>query len=423
MTDEKESAERFQGQVVRREQARLDELTLLRKKREASQKLQVEMKRVAECREEVPWERTAELLQMGADAMEEQQELHSLADEYDEARTWLRKCGYEWSSAVEGLPRLVDMMKNMLTHREGIHSHLHAALTHLGVSEEWITELQSGHTDEFFRAFPNGVVAKTRQPDRDRRVPRYDTKPAAESEEKESEEMLLRRALHDMRTATSEVRDELARLLKLQVADEPEWADITTAVDALVVQGASQALALNSLRREIVGADEILLTIMGQSLSEDAGNDVVESAGAVATFVEQLRSSRNSRDTTIAELRRDVKRLQEGDDTEAGTWKGHYLDLAMACGVPRIVWGDARSPSVDAVSNFIGQVMPLHKLVVRYEELAKRVEALEPDESEATSKPKDATLEGVKLAPCPNCQTAMPEGLIFCAQCGSELGE
>ncbi len=104
----------------------------------------------------------------------------------------------------------------------------------------------------------------------------------------------------------------------------------------------------------------------------------------------------------------------------------------MSVGVPRIVWADARNPAVDAVSNFIGQVMPLYKLVARVDLLAERVEALEPEQ------PVGDGVEGLAVTEMPEgagpvflnspkiqckCGASYPAGVIFCPECGETSKE
>jgi hypothetical protein len=437
--DDRTSAVRFAADQVRDKQRDLDRIKTRETKRAESRKLQEEMKTAARALEStatsgasdaITQPRAAELLLLAVDAMEERDDYHSLADEYDDARNWLRRCGYEWASAVEGKPTLLDMMKNMLDHREGIHSHLHGALTYLGVPEKWVDKVRGGDMDGFFAVFYEDVVKEA--------TPASDSETTGECgvDDDDDGEWLAEQALNDLRGSMVEVRDKLAGLLKLN--GEVKWDDIVTKVDQLVAHQASVNVALNIVRGQIVKADKTLRRALRLPAEFDAEyvTDLAEMAEAIEVKVseleKQLQDDAAQHVVELKELGADVERYRQGDETAAAEWKGHYLDIAMSVGVPRIVWADARNPAVDAVSNFIGQVMPLYKLVARVDLLAERVEALEPEQ------PVGDGVEGLAVTEMPEgagpvflnspkiqckCGASYPAGVIFCPECGETSKE
>lgn len=106
----------------------------------------------------------------------------------------------------------------------------------------------------------------------------------------------------------------------------------------------------------------------------------------------------------IEGLREDLKVFQEGDETLAGSWKAHFLDLAMTVGVPRVVCGSSQNPQVDDVMTYVGQVMPTYKLLQKVDGLEKRFDAI-------------ASPSGC------SCGVRHPPGVAFCPRCGKDYTE
>lgn len=217
--------------------------------------------------------------------------------------------------------------------------------------------------------------------------------------------------------SSEEVRSKLAEALDTQ--GHATWTDIVK-----VVQGQAQRRAGFSRERLAEMVDQF-----GDYLDE-----LEESR-------EDLAEHNNEKAKTIKELRAELEVFKRGDETAAGTWKGHFLDLATAIGVPRATYGNLATPQVDLVMRYVGQIMPAVKLSQRVEELEKRMEEL----SEQASKSAWATVVGtketktepapppeLKIDPAPppelkiehdvlcQCGHLYPFPAAFCPKCGKD---
>jgi len=230
---------------------------------------------------------------------------------------------------------------------------------------------------------------------------------------------LEERALADFTGAMESVRSKLASALSVDpdtkwerlvpAAQElhGEWQEVTTEIDSL-------RFALHMVREQVVKADKLVWdTIGGRPPGEaEYASDLVESVGALIGKMEEGKEVRERLHTEIESLEEDVAVLRAGDETSAGTWKAHFLDLAMAVGVPRVAYGVVTAPNVDAVMTYVGQVMPAYKLLQRVDELEKRFNT--------TAAPQGTETGGLNRVRCPHCGTGYPAGVMFCPRCGKD---
>lgn len=453
---------------------------------EVSRKLQEEVEKLASTLWAGRDDDTARLLREGIKAMQERDKMRLKADLYDEADHYLTRAGYGYPSGVENMPTVAQMAEHALNHRSQIQGHCHAALTHLGVSEEWMPKIYGGHMQEFFEAHgqeqsPFGPTKRIHcacgiyydvtsdippedvpglcpkcggDPFGDNdKAPDLDTLGTPEdlreryagilgtpedlrerhadldARAREATDM-EERALADFTSAIEEVRGKLAEAVG--VPDDGGWEDLVPAVEKLATDLANQKaesanvfMVVNLTREHMWKIREVAAKALGEEVPETTGDEHT-ALRYVERLIETLKTLRREHDVeeeewgeeqdqlrgTIEKLREEVQVLQQGDDTQSGTWRGHFLDLARTVGVPALVSGNVRSPNVDAVMTYVGQVMPAYKL-------AQRVEAIEERLKGSDAAPGRRLKPGTSQT-CSKCGTAYPIGTIFCPNCGRE---
>jgi len=318
-----------------------------------------------------------EVIENVIDMLLEREELLLLRDQYQEAKHWLGRAGYGYPSGVEGKPTVLDMAEDLAQHRSGIQGFLERALSHFGVTEEEMADLRSGRNmQEFYKAHPN---PSTRDEKHD---------------EAREEEEITARALKDMQTATAAVQRKLASTLDVEEDDDVPWEVIT--------HGAAQSMNRTKHWKHAHDLASKDNKIVSRQLEEAQCK-----IQGLETREKQLRA-------IIETLEEDVRVLHEGDETEDGTWRLHYIGMCQNLDIPRSVYGDVRAPQVDEIERYMGQVYaPMRKLQKQIEAIEKRLPHT-PTETRETAQDR----EPIGSWSC--CGQQHPTIAQFCPTCGKD---
>jgi hypothetical protein len=440
MAEKKTPMVRFLFEEARRAERAAERAKKREDDAKASRKLQEEVERLAATLWAGRDDHTAGLLREGIRAMQERDKLRLKADLYDEVTHYLTRCGYGYPSAVENMPTATQMAEHALNHRSAIQGFEEAALSHLGVSEEWQVNIRNGQMDAFFEAFEGADMdLRKRHSDLDRR--------ATETTAAEQ------RALTDFTGALEEVRRKLC--LATGMPSDATWELLVPAVEAMseghqLAQSAqariaeqgqqidqlagslkraneereSILMALKTVRDVIVESDALIMEALG---GEPTGN--AEYASDLLDNVRDLIARRKDEQETwgtergslkaeIARLAKEVGEYRESGKARVAEWKRHVWNIAAALGVPRVAMGQVDEPNVDQIVKFINQnVLPMVQVARRVDAIEQRLQEQEPATHECS------TAEVLSKAPqitCAKCGAKRIEGVEFCPSCGQD---
>lgn len=232
------------------------------------------------------------------------------------------------------------------------------------------------------------------------------------------------RALSDFTAAIEEVRRKLADAVGAEL--DAMWEDLVPAVKAMATtlantkaESANVFLAVNLVREHLWKVRRVSAEALGEKVPETTGDEHTALA-YVERLIERLEENAEERSHlagTINRLEEDVRVLHEGDETEAGTWKLHYIGLCQEIGIPRSVYGDIKAPKVDEIARYMGQVYtPLTKLCERVEKMEQRIRTIDPLHD--ISQPIEHLPDGGMVAICSKCNARYPIMTAFCPDCG-----
>jgi len=254
-----------------------------------------------------------------------------------------------------------------------------------------------------------GSTCKAYRRARDKAIAeQYRTAREDEKAREDTEAAMEKRALIDFTSAMDAVRGKLTSALGL--SGMTPWQDLVPAVAKLATdlanvkaESANVFLAVNVVREHLWKIRDDAAKALGEDVPDWTTGDEHTAARYVERLIERLeeREAERSRMVgTINRLEEDVKVLHEGDETEAGTWKLHYVGLCQEIGIPRSVYGDVKAPKVDEIARYMGQTYtPLKKLAERVADIENRL-------------PQQTT--------CPKCGARYPVGVQFCPRCGKD---
>jgi len=216
------------------------------------------------------------------------------------------------------------------------------------------------------------------------------------------------RALQDFTSAMEEVRCKLVAAVGGPA--NMKWMDLVPAVEKLATDlantkanSANVFLAVNIVREHLWKIRDVAAKALGEDVPDWTTGDEHTATAYVERIIARLEENAEERSRmvgTINRLEEDVKVLHEGDETEAGTWKLHYVSLCQEIGIPRSVYGDVKAPKVDEIARYMGQTYtPLTKLAERVADIENRL-------------PKQQV--------CGQCGARYPTGVQFCPSCGKE---
>jgi hypothetical protein len=295
---------------------------------------------------------------------------------------------------------------------------------------------------------------------------------------------LTGQALNDMRSATAEVQHKLCETLSAVglLGEGSDWTNIVGAVGVLTrdvehwkkahekaaadntivskqlaeresalrgleaeVGGLKKAyedrdsmlMALKVVRDVIVAADTLIQKAFGHEPTQDAeyASDLLPAVKRLirerAEFKEGLEKEKESHLHDIQGFNEQIRIFQEGDETEAGTWKLHYISLCQEIGIPRSVYGDVRAPKVDEIVRYMGQVYtPLKKLCERVEAVEKRLPATAWENAAMAEKGRQMAQElkqdkagdpyRLESGDWVCCGKTLPRDAQFCPDCAKE---
>lgn len=226
-----------------------------------------------------------------------------------------------------------------------------------------------------------------------------------------------KQALQDAQTAFEAIREKLCHALGLP--KDSGWRVITEATEmqtSAEKHVASLTTALGLAHKALTECATIACQMIGvrDGVPESASQYVQMLAGRFMAEQEVHENQVREYNASLNQMRAEVKTFQEQDDTEAGTWKAHYVDLAQHVGVPRAVYGSTMAPRVDEVSAFIAALMPSYKFAHQVMELERQMKGIQKTLENLPEARKAPSSHGG----CPKCGHPLPEMAAFCPKCG-----
>jgi len=410
--------------------------------------------------------------------MQERDKYRVKADLYDEAYRWFRNAGYWYPSAVAYHPTVLEMGEELARHRSGIQGFLETALEHLGVSREERAKLRAGDMREFYEKHKGAldrnldVIKKAIEPHlpkpwndedsedndaienrilsgefyydivaqqsnykhppdyrdliyrkvhgkwRNHTLPKWVKERGYGDTELDNAAMAWemarmrrdtdesRTTLATMRAATTEVQEKLATVLKAEEADtKTSWGAITALATKRVEEIDYWKSAHDKATEEIDDKTAMLHTLQ-------------------AAYEKEQQKVLTQHDH-IEDMKEQIKVLKDQDETEAGTWKGHYYDLCRHFDIPRPIVGGSEDPNVAEVSGFVGKYYaPLNNLQQRVLAIESQLgpstteEMLRRDMKKVEQWRKEVEKATSNVWEC--CGKTLPIAAQFCPTCGAD---